>query len=284
MTENDNTINGFIKIWRSFLKWEWYDDIPTKVLFLHILLKANHKNKKWHGIDVERGSFVSGRKTLSMETGLSEMQIRTSLNKLKSTNEIRIKTTKQNSIIYVNNYDEYQQNFLTKSNNCDFSQKSNQQNNQQITNGNPVIERQTGKVQPTNNQQNSQQITNEQPTNNQQITTTKESKKVKNDKKYINNNNNEKNFLKIPTKKEIEDFSHSLGKVIDVDSFFAYWNEADWLDKSGFPVNWKQKVISWANRTRSAPTKQNTLSGMTQAAKNKVFDDLRAYVEEKINE
>ena len=164
-------------------------------------------------------------------------------------------------------------------------QKSNQQNNQQITNGNPVIERQTGKVQPTNNQQNNQQITNEQPTNNQQITTTKESKKVKNDKKYINNNNNnEKNFLKIPTKKEIEDFSHSLGKVIDVDSFFAYWNEADWLDKSGFPVNWKQKVISWANRTRYAPTKQNTLSGMTQAAKNKVFDDLRAYVEEKINE
>ncbi len=258
MTENDNTINGFIKIWRSFLKWEWYDDIPTKVLFLHILLKANHKNKKWHGIDVERGSFVSGRKTLSMETGLSEMQIRTSLNKLKSTNEIRIKTTKQNSIIYVNNYDEYQQNFLTKSNNCDFSQKSNHQNNQQIT--------------------------NEQPTNNQQITTTKESKKVKNDKKYINNNNNEKNFLKIPTKKEIEDFSHSLGKVIDVDSFFAYWNEADWLDKSGFPVNWKQKVISWANRTRSAPIKQYALSGMTQAAKNKVFDDLRAYVEGKTNE
>ena len=30
----------YVKISRKILDWEWYTDINTKVLFLHILLKA----------------------------------------------------------------------------------------------------------------------------------------------------------------------------------------------------------------------------------------------------
>lgn len=33
----------YVKISRKILEWEWYTDINTKVLFLHILLKANWK-------------------------------------------------------------------------------------------------------------------------------------------------------------------------------------------------------------------------------------------------
>jgi len=77
--------SGFIKIYRLFLEWEWYDDINTSRLFLHLLLKANFKDKKWHGIDVKRGEILTGRKELSKQTGLSEQQVRSSLNKLKST-------------------------------------------------------------------------------------------------------------------------------------------------------------------------------------------------------
>ena len=38
---------GFIKIYRQLLEWEWYTDTNTKVLFLHCLLKANFKTKKY---------------------------------------------------------------------------------------------------------------------------------------------------------------------------------------------------------------------------------------------
>ena len=44
---------GWIKLHRKFLKWEWYSDINTKSLFLHLLLTANHKDKQWQGITVK---------------------------------------------------------------------------------------------------------------------------------------------------------------------------------------------------------------------------------------
>lgn len=40
-------IEGYIKIYRQLLEWEWYDDIPTKVLFIHCLLKANFRDYKY---------------------------------------------------------------------------------------------------------------------------------------------------------------------------------------------------------------------------------------------
>jgi len=52
----------------------------------------------------------------------------------------------------------------------------------------------------------------------------------------------------IPTKKEILDYVHSLCKKIDVDNFIAYYEASNWCDKSGLPVNWKQKAITWANK------------------------------------
>lgn len=108
--------NGFINLYKKFLDWEWYDDIHTSRLFIHLLLKANFKDNKWHGINVKRGSLITGRKKLSKETKLSEQQIRTSLKNLQSTNELTIKTTNLYSVISITNYNEYQ----------DINQQSNQ--------------------------------------------------------------------------------------------------------------------------------------------------------------
>jgi len=90
------------------VSWEWYDDINTKTLFIHCLLRANHAHKKWRGIDVPPGSFITGRKALSTETKLTEQQVRTCLNRLKSTNDITIKTTSKYSLVTVVNWDFYQ--------------------------------------------------------------------------------------------------------------------------------------------------------------------------------
>lgn len=101
--------SGWIKLHRGLLKWEWYDDIPTKVLFLHLLLSANHEDGCWHGNIVKRGQFITGRIALSKQTGLTQRQIRTALTKLKSTNEVAIKTTSQFSVITICNYEKFQE-------------------------------------------------------------------------------------------------------------------------------------------------------------------------------
>ena len=99
---------GWIKIHRQLLSWEWYDDPNTFRLFMHLLLKANHKDKRYRGKVVKAGSLLTGRELLSSETGLSIQQIRTSISRLKSTNEITIKTSKQGSVIQVVKYSKYQ--------------------------------------------------------------------------------------------------------------------------------------------------------------------------------
>jgi hypothetical protein len=100
--------NTWIKLYRKFLDWEWYNDINTSRLFLHILLKANFKDKKWRGIPIKRGQLLTGRLKLSEETGLTVQQVRTSIAKLISTNEITKQSTPQYTIITVNNYEDYQ--------------------------------------------------------------------------------------------------------------------------------------------------------------------------------
>jgi len=100
--------NGWIKLHRSILDWEWYDDMNATRLFLHCLFKANHADKNYRGTVVKRGTFLTGRDLLATETGLSVQQIRTSLSKLKSTNEVTIKSSRQGTVVEVVNYDKFQ--------------------------------------------------------------------------------------------------------------------------------------------------------------------------------
>jgi len=101
-------MSGWIKIHRRLTEWEWYTDVNTCKLFLHLLLKANHKDNTHRGQSVKRGQLITGRFKLSSETGLSERQIRTALDKLLATNEVTSQTTNKNSLITILNYDLYQ--------------------------------------------------------------------------------------------------------------------------------------------------------------------------------
>lgn len=112
-------MEGWIKIHRKMLEWEWYNDNNTKILFLHLLLTANHKDKKWQGITILRGQKLTSLEHLSKEVGLSLQQTRTALNKLKLTNEITIKSTNKNTLITIEKYSDYQ----------DKDEENNKQNN-----------------------------------------------------------------------------------------------------------------------------------------------------------
>ena len=100
--------NGWIKIHRKILDWEWYDEPNTFRLFFHLLLKANHKPKNYRGTTIETGEVMTGLNLLSEQTKLSVRQIRTSLSRLKSTNELTIKTSSKGTIIQLVKYKEYQ--------------------------------------------------------------------------------------------------------------------------------------------------------------------------------
>lgn len=101
-------MSGWIKIHRQIIDWEWFTDTTTFRVFLQLLLKANHKEKKYRGMVLKVGTIITSRDILAFETSLSVQQVRTALDKLKSTNEITIKTSSQGTIIEVINYAKYQ--------------------------------------------------------------------------------------------------------------------------------------------------------------------------------
>lgn len=98
----------YVKISRKILDWEWYTDINTKVLFLHILLKANWKPGRFQGTEVPRGSLVTSQQNMAAETGLTIKNVRTALKHLENTGEVAVSRHPKFSVITVKNYNQYQ--------------------------------------------------------------------------------------------------------------------------------------------------------------------------------
>jgi len=99
---------GYIKLHRKMLDWEWHSEPNTFSVFMHLLLLARFDSGNWKGVHLEPGQLITGRKALSQMTGISEQGIRTCLERLKSTNEITIKSTNKFSVITIVNWGKYQ--------------------------------------------------------------------------------------------------------------------------------------------------------------------------------
>ena len=98
----------YIKLSRKILEWEWYSDINTSRLFIHMLLKANWKEGKFRGTTVPRGSFVSSIGKLAEETQLTNREIRTAISHLKMTGEVTSRAYAKYTVFTVKNYCLYQ--------------------------------------------------------------------------------------------------------------------------------------------------------------------------------
>lgn len=126
--------NGWIKLHRKILDWEWYSDSNMVRLWLHLLLKANLSDKKYRGKTIPRGSLKTSLNELAKETGLSKQKLRTCLERLKSTHEITQQATHDFSIITICKFDDYQlENFPTDtpSNTTNDTQATHQQHTEQ---------------------------------------------------------------------------------------------------------------------------------------------------------
>lgn len=101
-------MNGWIKLHRKIVNWEWFSDSQTFHVFMYLLIHACQKEKKWRGISVKRGQVITGRKSMAKTLGITEQSIRTCINRLKSTSELTIKTTNRYSVITLVNFEKYQ--------------------------------------------------------------------------------------------------------------------------------------------------------------------------------
>lgn len=110
MPSSANNNNGnYIKLFRKFQKWGWYNDPATKSVFLHLLLNANWQDGEFHGEKIRAGEVVFGRKKAAEALGLSERQVRTALDHLRKSGEISTtKTTNRFSILMIEKWTFYQ--------------------------------------------------------------------------------------------------------------------------------------------------------------------------------
>ena len=124
----------WIKLYQSFKEWHWYYDEAVKSLYIHCLLKAYVRDTTIGKQVIPKGSFVTSSLKLAEELGTTRQRIRTSLNKLISTNDLTIISTNKKSVISVVNYTIYQDKEMKSTNSSTNKLTSNQPaTNQQLT-------------------------------------------------------------------------------------------------------------------------------------------------------
>ena len=201
--------NGYIKLHRSLLTWEWIKDSSTTVVFLYLLLNANWEDSRYKGYDVPKGSLIVGRKKIAETLGISEQSVRTAINHLKSTNEITTKVTNKFTIVTIVNWEKYQ---------CCEVESTNES---------------------TNN------LTNNQPTTNQQLTTYKEYKNIRIEEyslvwecyNSICTNLNKCMSLTKPRTDKLTELLDSFS-IDEIKAVFEKANKSEWLTGKG-KSNWK---------------------------------------------
>ena len=140
-------MNGWIKIHRKFLDWQWFDKPEAVKLFIYLLLRANHKDGYWQGHEIKKGQFITSAQTISNDTKLSLQTIRTLLKKFELTNEIVVKSTNKFTMLTICKYECYQdENDTTNKQLTNKQQTTNKQltTNKNVKNNKEYIYREFG--------------------------------------------------------------------------------------------------------------------------------------------
>lgn len=108
----ENYLSGWVKLYRSIQNKGWYRKSQYVHLWVHLLTKANHKGKEFwmngESVELEPGQFVTGRKALSAETGISESQVERILKVFEKERQIEQQTNNRNRCISILNWGQYQ--------------------------------------------------------------------------------------------------------------------------------------------------------------------------------
>lgn len=198
---------GFIKLYRKMLEWGWYDDGPTKDVFIHLLLIASYEDKAYRGIALERGQVVATVAEISKQTGLSRQQIRTAISKLISTSEVTTSKEGKYTVFTVKNYSDYQ--------------VANQNSNQQATNEQPL----------SNHFSNTKKVRSKEYT---PYNPPQGDEGVSVPKRFVP-----------PTPEEVNTYCRERNNGIDGSEFCDFYQSKGWLVGKSKMKDWKAAVRAW---------------------------------------
>lgn len=217
---------GYIKLHRKLVDWEWYSDGNTFRVFLHLLLNANYHETKWQGITIQPGQLIISTTSFFKPLGISRQSFRTSLTKLKSTNEITTKSTNQYTLVTIVKWALYQ----------------------------PLCQQLTNET--------TTDSTNEQPTSNQRVTT---SKNIENNKNIFGTaldgldcfqealpEKTVQSKFKPPTLDEVKSYCLERRNSVNPSKFFDFYESKGWKVGVNQMKNWKAAVRTWEQNSESS--------------------------------
>ena len=98
----------YIKIDRNIIRWRWFKNKNTLIVFLWLLLEANVSDHEFEHEIIHRGEVATSLKNLGISTGLTIQEVRTAILHLKSTGEITTRSSNRYQVITITNYKQYQ--------------------------------------------------------------------------------------------------------------------------------------------------------------------------------
>jgi len=108
MRDASQASGGYVRLYRSLLEWEWFQDSPTLHVFLFLLLSACFTSLRHEGVALSPGQLITSRRQIAARTGLTEHRVRIALDHLCATREITIRPERRFSVITITNFARYQ--------------------------------------------------------------------------------------------------------------------------------------------------------------------------------
>lgn len=101
--------NSWLKLPRSFTSWRWYHDSKMVHVYLYFLLQANVRKTDYLSLTVYPGQVVTSLAIIAEDTGLSPRNIRTCLQKLSKTGDVKVQSNNKGTIVTLCDYSRFQQ-------------------------------------------------------------------------------------------------------------------------------------------------------------------------------
>jgi len=188
--ENEMRKKMFVKLYYSLLDWAWINNPNTLVVFIHLLLNANRKNKPYKNGVICKGEVLASYDFLAEKTGLSVQKVRTAINNLLETKDISKRKIGCVNVFSINCWDKMENSFVDyNSISYDDNYNTQQTKDEEITSQNQKINNKKTKNQQTDNKLSTTPI-------------------------YCKNEENEEN--EIMKKCESEKITHARGKLHNV--------------------------------------------------------------------
>lgn len=136
---------GFVKLPNDLTEWAWVNDNNTLAVYVRLVLGAAWRDREYKNVHLKRGQIVTTIPQIAEQSNLTIQQVRTVIDRLKSTGKITVERTSKFSIITLIEYD------------CDAVPNSQDNrpttDKQQTDNSQSTVNQQTGNIQTTDKQQ-----------------------------------------------------------------------------------------------------------------------------------